>query len=131
MKSIIQENSKLTVLALILVLPTAYFICISVLKYEMGVDAPFDTIAPLLERMGIRQTVGWNINLLILLGPVIAFVLAILQVLKIDRQFTKEQFDFHFTLRKRWFPLLVVAFSLCVLAILAIYLVGENLVIRE
>ena len=130
MKSIIQKSGKLTVLALILALPTAYFICISVLKYEFDVNGPFDAIAPFLERTGIKETLGWNINLLILLGPVVAFLVMIFQVLKIDWQFTKEQFLFHFTIQKRWFSLLVAGFSGGLLAILAIYLIGENLVIR-
>ena len=126
MKSIIQKNRPLTWIALLLALPTAYFLCIAILKYELGFDAPFDSIAPFLERMGIKKSLGWNINLLILLGPVIAFVLTIFQVLKIDWHFGKEQFDFHFTIRKRWFPILIAGFSLSLLAILFIYLLGEN-----
>ena len=51
---------------LLLVLPTTYFICISILKYELGVQAPFDSNAPFLERIGIKEALGWNINLLIL-----------------------------------------------------------------
>jgi hypothetical protein len=126
MKSVIQKNYKLTILALLLALPTAYFIGISVLKYELNVNEPFDAIAPLLERMGIKETLGWNINLLILFGPVVAVLLTIFQVLKIDWQFTKEQFLFQLTIKKSWFQLLVAAFSLSLLAILFVYLLGEN-----
>jgi hypothetical protein len=114
------------VLAHLLAFPTAYFISISVLKYGLDINGSFDVIAPFLERVGIKDTIGWNINLLILLGPVVAFMLAIFQVLKIEWQFNKEQFLFQFTIRKKWFPLLVVAFSLSLLAILFIYLLGEN-----
>lgn len=129
MKQYTKQNG-IAIASLLLALPTAYFICISILKYEMGIDGPFDSIAPLLEKMGIKETLGWNINLLILLGPVVAFLVMIFQVLKIDWQFTKEQFLFHFTIQKRWFSLLVAGFSGGLLAILAIYLIGENLVIR-
>jgi len=125
MKQYAKQNG-ITILSLLLALPTAYFICISILKYELGIDAPFDSVAPLLEQMGIKETVGWNINLLILFGPIVAFLLTVFQVLKIDWQFTKEQFIFHFTVKKRWFPLLVIAFSLSLLAFLTIYMIGEN-----
>jgi len=66
MKTIIKKSNKLSVLALFLALPTAYFVCISILKYELGVQAPFDSVAPYLERMEIKEAPGRNINLLIL-----------------------------------------------------------------
>jgi hypothetical protein len=125
MKQLTKQN-WLTTGALLLSLPTAYFIAISILKYQLGVDGPFDSIAPWLERMGVKETPGWNINLLILLGPVVACLLSIFQVLKINWQFTKEQFQVHLTIRNHWFPLLVTAFSLSLLTILFVYLLGEN-----
>lgn len=122
----ITEQKWLTWAALLLSLPTAYFFIIAVLKFELGVDAPFDTIAPLLERMGIKESPGWNINLLILLGPVVACLLSMFQVLKIEWHFTREQFQVRCTIRKRWFPLLVSALSMSLLAVLFLYLLGEN-----
>ena len=126
MKTIIKESNKLTVLALLLALPTAYFICIAVLKYELDINGPFDAIAPFLERVGIKDTLGWNINLLILFGPIIAALLTIFQLLKVEQELTKDQFLFQFAIKKSWLPLLVAAFSLSLLAILFIYLLGEN-----
>ena len=125
MKQYLKQNG-IAIASLFLALPTAYFLSISVLKYEMGIDAPFDAIAPFLERMGIKETLGWNINLLILLGPLVAFALSIFQVLKIKFQFTQNHFLFQFILKKRWLPLLVAAFCVSLLAILFIYVVGEN-----
>ena len=119
-----------TAAALLLALPTAYFITISLLKYVFNVDGPFDNGTPFLERMGIKENLGWNINLLILFGPLIAFLLTIFQVLKINWQFSKEQFEFHFAIRKKWFPLAVAVLSSGLLLILFIYLAGENLTIR-
>ena|SRR5436190_22337486 len=123
MKQYLKQNG-IAIASLLLALPTAYFLSISVLKYEMGVDAPFDAIAPFLERMGIKETLGWNINLLILLGPLVAFALSIFQVLKIKFQFTQNHFLFQVILKKRWLPLLVAAFCVSLLAILFIYVVG-------
>lgn len=122
----ITKNSWITWAALLLALPTAYFICISILKYRLNINEPFDSSAPLLERWGIKESLGWNINLLILLGPIAGFLLAIFQVLIVKWQFTKEDFHFEFTVMKRWFPILVAAFSISLLAILFFYLLGEN-----
>jgi hypothetical protein len=125
MKSMIKSN-WLAAAGLLLVLPTTYFICISVLKYGLNINEPFDSSAPLLERWGIKESLGWNINLLILLGPIAGFLLTIFQVLIIKWQFTKEHFQFQFTIKKRWFPILVAAFSVSLMAILFFYLLGEN-----
>lgn len=125
MKQLIKPNI-VAIISLLLALPTAYFICISVLKFELGVDAPFDSIAPFLEKMGIKETPGWNINLLILFGPFVAFLLTIFQVLTIRFQFTQNHFLFQFLVKKRWLPILVAAFSVSLLAFLFVYLVGEN-----
>ena len=125
MKQVTKQNG-ITIISLLLALPTAYFIAIAVLKYELGVDGPFDAIAPLLERLGVKQALGWNINLLILFGPLLAFFLTIFQLLGIRMQFTQNHFLFQITVRKRWLPLLVAGFSISLLAILFAYLIGEN-----
>jgi len=120
------KQTGITIVSLLLALPTAYFFTIAILKYELGVDGPFDAIAPLLERWGIKETLGWNINLLLLFGPLLAFLLTIFQLLGIRLQFTQNHFLFQITVRKRWLPLLVAGFSISLLAILFIYLFGEN-----
>ena len=120
------KSSWPTVAGLLLALPTAYIICISVLKYILGIDGPFDSSEPFLERLGIKETPGWNINLLILFGPIAGFLLAIFQVLTIKWKLTKQDFHFEFIVLKRWFPILVAAFSIGLLAILFFYLLGEN-----
>src|SRR5260221_5598809 len=125
MQSMIKSN-WLTAAGLLLALPSSYLICISVLKYGLSINEPFDSSAPLLERWRIKESLGWNINLLILLGPVAGFLLTIFQVLIIKWQFTKEHFYFQFTVKKRWFPILVAAFSISLLVILFFYLLGEN-----
>jgi hypothetical protein len=126
METNIRRHTWLNVISLLLALPTAYFITISVLKYGLNIDGPFDHATPFLERMGIKENLGWNINLLILFGPLIAFLLTIFQVMQIDWQFSKEQFEFHFAIRKKWFPLAISVLSSGLLLTLFIYLVGEN-----
>jgi len=126
MKQIISKSILVTTLGLILAIPTAYFIFISVLKNQFGINDPFDILQPSLERMGIKNAIGWNINLLILFGPVLAFLLTVFQVLRIKWEFTQQEFNFHLTVQKKWFPILVATFSLGILAILFLYGFVEN-----
>src|SRR5687767_2243944 len=131
MQTITYRNHLLNALAFMLVIPTVYFILISVLKYEFGVHGPFDAMAPFLERNGIKEQIGWNINLLILFGPLIAFAIAAWQVVRIEWQNSKQQFQINMSIVKSKFPLFIIFLSGLVLATLTIYMIGENLVVRE
>ena len=124
MKTAIRFNWLNTV-ALLLALPTGYFILVGVLS-EFGIKGPLDAILPMLEKWGSRDALGWNINLLILFGPVLALAFSLFQILKIKFHFSKAQVDFNAQLNLSWFPLLVAAFSAGLLVILFIYLLGEN-----
>jgi len=126
METITSRRNWPNMIALVLVLPSAWFIGINLLN-EAGSSFLYNASQPFLERMGINENLGWNINLLIVSGPLIAFLLTIFQVLKITGQFSKEQFEFHFSIRKKWFPLLLAVLSGGLLLILIIYLAGENL----
>ena len=126
MKTIIFKNNWLTATGLLLVLPTAYFILISILKYGLGIGGPFDAIQPIAEEWGIKDPPGLNITSVILFGPMVAFLLTIFQFMKIEWRLTKEEFMFHFSFYKRWFPILIATVSVGVLAILFFYMLGEN-----
>lgn len=128
MRSINLNNGRLTWISLLLAIPTTCFLGISVLKFEVGINAPYDAISPFLESTGISASLGWNSNLLILLGPLVVFALSIFQVVSIKFRFTQNHFLFQFILKKRWLPLLVAAFSASLLGILFMYLVRENCV---
>ena len=126
MKSTTSRSNLLTALGLVLALPTGYFIFISILKYWLNINGPFDSLQPFLERMGIKESFGWNINLLILFGPTLAFLLTIFQVVRIKWNLTEQEFHFDLTVQRKWFPILVAVFSIGTLAILFFYLLGEN-----
>ncbi len=114
------------VIGLLLTLPTAYFILISLFKYAFGWPALFDTAQPLLESWGIQDSPGWNINLLILFGPLVAFFLNLSRILSISRTVSKTDVQVHLNIRKYSGSWVVVAISaLCLLAIFA-YGFGEN-----
>ncbi len=91
MKTISNHNMNFLA-GLLLSLPTAYFIFINILKYELGYDYLYDSIRPALENWGIQESFGWKINLLILFGPVLALLLNVLSVLHIH--FDNRRFIF-------------------------------------
>lgn len=131
METIQYRYKLLNITALMLLFPAVYFILISVLKYGLGINGPFNASEPTLEWLGIKESLGWNINLLILFGPVLAFLVAAWQVLRIKLASSKEQVEWHMTIRKRRLPLFIMFLSALVLGSLFVYLVGENLIIRE
>jgi hypothetical protein len=112
--------------ALFFLFPASYVIVISLLKYGLGIDGPFDASAPFLENMGIKEPPGWNINLIILLGPIIALFIVLFQVLHIRWHFTKEHFHFDITIRKKRTTMTIGIIAVMILASMAFYLTGEN-----
>lgn len=110
----------------LLAFPTAYFIFIALLKYGLGLPYLFDSVQPLLESLGIKESLGWNINLLILFGPLIAMVLNLFAVLKIEWYNERESFSVKVLIQKHWWNMALVIFSGILLATLFIYLLGEN-----
>jgi len=110
----------------LLAFPTAYFISIALLKYGPGSSYLFDRAQPFLERLGIKESFGWNINLLILFGPLIALILNLFSFLKIEWYNEMENFSISLSVQKYWWNIVLVIFSGGLLAILFIYALGEN-----
>jgi hypothetical protein len=123
--NVINTNSVFWI-GMLLTLPTAYFIFISILKYGLGIPSLLDSAQPVLEQWGIRESLGFNINLLILFGPMIALFLNLFTVLKIEWYNQKENFSVRFYIEKDWWNMVVVIFSGILLATLFIYAIGEN-----
>ena len=106
--------------------PAAYFILISLLKYAFGIPYLFDTAQPLLERIGIKESFGFNINLVILFGPLIAFILNLFAVLKMDWYNNRDIFSVKFSIHKHWWNMMLVVSSGVLLSTLFFYMLGEN-----
>src|SRR5215471_5282004 len=119
------KNQRLNALAgLILSLPAAWLIFSSLLKYGLGWSYLFDASQPLLERWGIKESIGLNINLIIVFGPVLALILNVLSVLHISFETTKERYDCRLSISRSWKNLAVVILSATLLLTLFIYLLG-------
>jgi len=125
MKTMTFKSNALTIMAALLAFPTVYFIIANLLN-EIGFPGPYNLIGSFVENAGGKQSPGWNINLLILCGPVVAILLTFFQFVKIEFHFSQEEFLLHFSIRKRWFPILVTVVSGAVLAFIFFYMLGEN-----
>jgi hypothetical protein len=125
MKTMIFKNRTLTIIAAMLALPTVYFITANLLN-EMGIPGPYNVIGSFVENTGGREPLGWNINLLILCGPIVAILLTVFQFVKIEFHSSKEEFLLHFSIMKRWFPIIVTVMSVAVLVLIFFYMLGEN-----
>lgn len=126
MKLNVINTNRVFWIGTLLTLPTAYFIFISLLKYGLGIPSLLDSAQPVLERWGIKESLGFNINLLILLGPLIAMLINLFAVLKIEWYNQRENFSVRFYIEKHWWNMVLVIFSGILLATLFIYALGEN-----
>ena len=126
MKQIIINRKLAFALGALLAFPTAYFIFIALLKYGLKSSYLFDSAQPFLEGLGIKESLGWNINLLILFGPLIALSLNLFSFLQIEWYNEKENFSIRLSIQKHWWNLILVVFSGVLLAILFSYMLGEN-----
>lgn len=125
MRTAIFRSNWLTSLALLLVIPGAFFIVIGVLS-ALGIDGPLETIKPTAEKWGIKDPPGLNITSVILFGPMVAFLLVVFQFMSMEWKFTRDEFSLRFSFYKKPFPIVVAVASVAVLAMLALYMFGEN-----
>ena len=126
MKNALLKPGPSLIGGLLLSLPAACFILASLLKYWLGAPAFFDAIYPELLRWGVSEGIGWNINLLILFGPLLAILWNLPNVLAIDRSYSTDEIKLGIHIYKRWGNLSVIAFSGLILLVLFLYLLGEN-----
>ena len=116
----------LTVIGIVFILPTAYFIFISILKYGLGIPGLYDLSQPVLENLGINESLGLNINLLIITGPVIALLLNLFAILKLDWYNENETVSISISIQKKWWNVAVIVLSAILVLTLFIYALGEN-----
>jgi hypothetical protein len=126
MKLQLVKPSAAVTIGLFLTAPTAYFIFVSFLKYVFGLPALFDAIEPLLNSMGAKETLGWNINLLILFGPLLAFVVNVTSILSFHWNKDEDVIHIHVSILKRIMNWVVIGISAGSLALLFLYALGEN-----
>ena len=122
---LISKPSIMFFIGLLLSLPAAWFILINILN-ELGYSQLFDRSWPTLQDWGVQEPIGWNINLLIVFGPLFALALNALSILQIRIDFSKEKIDCQLSVLKNWLNISVILLSGGALLILGTYLLLEN-----
>ena len=112
---------------LVFALPALVFISASILKEGFGWSFLYDTVEPTFQKAGLNEKLGWNINLLFIAGPGIAFLLNFFSVVMIDLHNERKQWFVYLRIRKNWLNISIILLSILILGTLFIYLVGENL----
>ncbi len=126
MKLQLVKPSTAATIGLLLAAPAAYFVFASILKYVFGLSALFNAFGPLLNSMGAKESLGWNINLLILLGPVIALLLNVTSIVTIKWQRGEEGSNIQLSIQQKLLNWIVIGISAVSLALLFFYALGEN-----
>lgn len=125
-------SRRATLLAYLLSLPTATFLLLTILKYQWGLEQPFDRIYPLLQNLGLQEALGWNINLLLVGGPLASITLSLLQVLSLS--FKKSVGEnggdpvtvISLCIRRHSHAWTAAGTATILILVLALYFLGEN-----
>ena len=126
MKAQILKPGVSVVVGLLLTAPTLYFILVSVLKYVFELPALFDATVPALEALGIKDAIGWNINLLLLFGPLLALLFNLTAVSSLNWKANGHEVNIHLTFQKQCWNWVVIGLSSVCLVTLFVYAMGEN-----
>ncbi|HEX6181658.1 MAG TPA: hypothetical protein VFZ47_10460 [Chitinophagaceae bacterium] len=125
MKAQILKPGLSAIVGLLLTIPATYFLFINILN-EMGQPGLYNSAAPLFERLGGDEPMGWNINLLIVGGPLIALLLNVTSVLRFDWHLDKTMVEINLQIERRWTNWVIIGLGGLCMLVLFIYLAGEN-----
>ena len=117
MKTNILKPGINALLGLLLIAPACYFILINILN-ESGLPALYNASIPLLESLGLQESFGWNINLLIVFGPVIAFLLNAGSIMAIELKTLEKDIEIKFSIQRKarsWFVIVLSCLCLFIL----------------
>jgi hypothetical protein len=104
----------------ILLFPAVYFITAAFMHFETNIPGLWKPVDPL------KNQPGWNISLLILFGPVLAFLLNFFSIVKIVGLNGKEDVQVSFSIRKNWINIVMAGISVLAMLCLVGYLFTEN-----
>jgi hypothetical protein len=113
------------VLALALLMPGLLFVVMNILKFELGVDQPYDALEPAFVPEG--AVLATIVNGIILLGPVAAALLTVLPMLRARLHRDGGILRLELALRLNPLHLVVAVLALAIVGTLGAYLIAENL----
>lgn len=108
-----------------LVVPAVVFVIANVLRFELGVAAPYDALEPV-----IRPAAAWAqrvVDVFVFIGPLAAFVLAGASVVKLRLERRSQALVG--SVEVHWHPALlaIAVVSALVFGLLGAYVIAENL----
>ena len=111
---------------ILLAFPAAYFVSSAIMNYGLGIDWFWKPIEPIFEKPANRHF-GWNINLLIIFGPIIAVMINVLSLAFIRFEKVDDYFKIQIFIRRNWLNIMVLVIACGSLAAMFIYLFFENM----
>ncbi|MBV9987022.1 MAG: hypothetical protein JO301_05050 [Chitinophagaceae bacterium] len=127
MKTSILKIDPFLVAGALLVAPAGYFFTAAFLNYELHLPFFWDPIAPYFEQ---HKSLGWNANLLIAFGPVLAVLMNLPRLLQFRLyrdEFDRWQLSALLQLSSpRW---AVIGAGIFVTGVMIAYMFGENFIV--
>jgi len=125
MRTQILKPTASAVIGLVLSSPAAYFFLVNILN-DMGLPGLYSAFEPLFRSMGSNEGLGFNLNLLIAFGPLIALLLNVNSVLSLNWASSKTDIKLDIQIEKRWSNWMIISLAGLCLLVLFFYLIGEN-----
>lgn len=122
----VSSNRWIFIAGLLLSLPAAVYLFVSMAKYALGWNGVYDALYPFYLRWGVEEHLGWNINLLIVFGPIIALFMNLPVFAKAGYKAKERELAFSISLKEHWPNVLFAAANSFLLVVLFTYLAGEN-----
>ncbi|MGH2693019.1 MAG: hypothetical protein ACRDHM_11040 [Actinomycetota bacterium] len=108
----------------LLVLPSVVFVAANLLKFELGIDGPYDFLAPVI---GPSSSVnGPILAAVVILGPLAAVVLTLRRTASISVSRTGGGLSARTSLNVQWADLVILVFALGALSVIGLYLIAEG-----
>ena len=117
-----RRDSRVALVVLALVAPTCVYLVLSVLKYGLGVDQPFDAAAPLFLNRAVE--------IFTVVAPAVALLLSLLPILRVRIGVESGHINAVLAFRARPLNLLVTLLAGAVVAVLVTYFFLENVLAR-
>lgn len=110
----------------LLTIPAFYFLLASLLKYVAGVPGLLDAVQPSMEAWGSAEPLGWNINAVLIFGPLIATGLNLFAVMHAAVEKEREGLHIQIRLFCNWWNWSIILINGFVLVTFFLYALAEN-----
>ena len=112
-------------IGILLVVPSLYFVVSALLNYRFGLPTLWKVIEPIFEKAG-NQSFGFNISLLVILGPLVAIMINLAQVIQLHFARAEDEVYVYLSISKYKYSWIVVATGCACLGIMFFYMLAEN-----